>query len=377
MVGVAGIKAVSAQVSDADTSVMLNALADGLNPHITPLLTVFYCYGEEPGADPEKPLGTMKIQFDWVEMKYNGDRAIGRIKMDDEGGVIFSVQGEELNANIKVNEFGQTIIPYGRGFTVTGCYQEGAANDAVLHQIRLNTPEQDEYQCRFSRGEKHIDFTLHFLSPSEYRVNGTTGTYSLSTSAEDTGSELVFNSGELEGIEAFYAEQPVSGVQTLSADIIENKSFAFGASQSSSSKTAGAYTRQREPRPFAQYGKALAPETHKPVKSIEGGWYILDDTELSSRRKHSYASYVKFTSEGRVYTGVPENGDVDCTRTLPSGLPACNRYEFDGKALQLYLGDILLDSFRASTDGNGVLVKLDGKKPLKQNYMNTDQFTID
>jgi len=356
MLGAGNALAASDVVSDADTSVMLEAVASGVNPYVTPLSTTFYCYGGEPGSDPEQPYMTMAIKDDWVKVKAAGQQSIGRIKVGEEGNIVISAQDESLNAELDVTEFGQIIKPSGRD-VFGACFQKGAANDAALHQIRLNMPEKGEYQCQFS-GDKPFELSLEFRGNDRYRVNKRSGTYSSIASAEETVGEIYFDSGELEGISATYYEQPNSGVQTLQMELNQSKSYAFGASQTSSSESVGTCNRVREARPFARYGKDLAPSIAKPKKALTG-FYLMDVSELTSTSKHSYARYVKFTADGRFYSGIPENRNIDCTRTQPSGLPVCQRYDFDGSTLKLYRGEHLIDSVRAVTNGNGSLVIID------------------
>jgi len=216
---------------------------------------------------------------------------------------------------------------------IAGCFQEGAAHEAALHRFKLNTPATGSFLCSVFDGSANTSSTvsIELLEGKRYRISGKTGQMNWNQITTGASSVVVFLTGPLQGKEASYHEDPSTGLQSLQFTDSNSKVFLDGSSVSSSSY--GALCNQlSEPKPYKKYGKSPAPIASKPDTFIKGT-YAVDVSFATNNRLSAGVEYVKFTPEGYFYLGEPIDGDTDCTRTHPNGLPLCQQYQFDDNAL--------------------------------------------
>ena len=342
----------SSVVSQTDTTATLNAVASGLNPNLAVIPATFTCY-DNTLNNADDPLGTFIVDGDYVTVIF-GDRdpMKGALRESDEEGRVYIGDGDSpfLIFDIEFNEYGQILTSPVRRSRLSGCYQDGAAQEAILHQVMLNTPEPGEFSCITATST--IQSTIELVDGERYRAQGKTGTYQYGKVFSSNSSEIYFKTGPLQSSEANYSEDPISGLQMLEFKKTDSQVFLNGTG-TSSVKVSAQCTKKSVPKPYKRYGKLNAPEPTAPKRSIEG-IYFIDNSYLTYETRSDRADYIEFDSRGYVYAGTPLPGGTDCSLTLPNGLPLCKQYQFDGTTLSILTpwGDMDEAKVRINKDGS-------------------------
>jgi len=167
-----------ALISTADTSTLLAAVADGINPNDKLLSTTFYCYSTET-TDTSTPDVTLVIEGNKVNYQSEAQSGTGRIEQqEDTDQVIITADGGTQKFRLELTQFGQILKWPVSDNLMDDCVQQGAAHNSALHQYSLNTPKPSEFIC-WDNNEEKTEHKLELLENNSYRINGELGRYNV------------------------------------------------------------------------------------------------------------------------------------------------------------------------------------------------------
>jgi len=343
-------------VSFEDSSIIVDAVARGLDLEFDLLRTTFHCYyhvGAEGliETDFSEPHLTTIFTGNTVEAFGSVGNLRGSVRDVENSNafyIMFDGLEDEFGYRIEFDSFGQWFKA-GNGPNdveeLAGCYQTGASHERALHQFQLNTPEAGEYNCQVAENGVVVSDSVPLaLAPNgQYTFSNASGAFLYANVFEGASSQVRFDTGPLVNWEGEYTENPDTGRQVLTAGV-DDSEFQC--------------EKQRSPRPFKRYGKGVVTPPAASSKPLSGVYYLgnLSDDAVG---------WAEFSANGFFNTELPPTGGSNCQRVLPNGLEPCLKYVRNGTNITLSgRGEEATFPFSEQSDGTIILGPLGQYSPI-------------
>ena len=325
-IGLASVAVPEAYISYEDGSATLAAVRNGVDVKTRLIDTSFSCYDDD-ASDYLAPY----LSFTVTANRFVSTFGQGTIDYEPKRGDFILNGGgfeDDEYTYLHFDSFGQRFS-IDTGEADVACFQHGASLERALHRFLLNTPEVGDYMCtEVQTNEQHA---LRFSEGGRYQTAEGAGIYVVSDFIDSSRSQIDFIQGPLDGEDVSYRENPNTGRQEFRF----SNTRVFGLGAGSSSSLTFVCARNREPRPFKQYGFAAATAASPPNVALNGMYYT-EDVQLGVNHSYLHAKYYNFRSDGFMRRDYPGIIPDDCNRTAPNGLNYCDSYDVNAGDLFVF-----------------------------------------
>jgi hypothetical protein len=340
-------------ISHEDTRPTLDAVAAGIDPYVTLIDDSFHCHNWN---DPDVSTADILVVVSGNSYSTGmGSGTIEAITGDEDYDLVFRggpLDGEAVQ--VYFSKHGQYFY-VSPGDRSASCYQNGASEAYAQLNFERAAVNTGDYTCR--NVETAEDITLVMSANGSYSLGSTQGSWQIMESIKDFETTVSFSGGVLGGAELSYYETDDTGFSKFSWVTTEADGL-FDNGQSQGPSTLNCW-RVGEPVADPVYGAQAAPLPTPPEVAISGR-YVRSIHVSDVLEEYHTAGHFWFDANGYAYRGYTPDVGVDCNRTRPNGLPACDTYQFDGTTLRFFspLGDEVA-SYSAVVE-NGQLTEIGG-----------------
>ena len=317
-------------VSTADSSLTAAAVAAGVDPRYAFLPDTFECHDE---ADPEVGAPELLIGFsgDGGYATAEGAGRVGIADGEDAPSRRRAFRGGPLDGREVTLGFDDHGQRFGLGANGVdyACYQSGASAERARILAYLATPKPGEYRCREAGGGTAA---LVLDAGGGYAVGAETGRWTLSDVVGNASGRMAFAGGPLDGEDARYSEEQDNGYRSLS--VRTSRRFGPLGLGGASSELVLTCEALGPPVTLPLYGPAAAPALASRPDGPTGFWWHTD-IFTSVNRSGAEIGHLLLRGDGWGYAGTPSPLGIDCDRTRPNGLPACDAWTLEGDLLKL------------------------------------------
>jgi hypothetical protein len=321
-----------------------SALKMGLDPKRNILPDTYFCFQSDlaravtPDAD-----GILSIQsdgrYDYTSDQVRGSGSWAQDKAAGYTAYSFSgvLTGKENSGNsyIQDNDYGQFFEikersrDSDRKDRELTCFQRGPSVEAVRIQMARGVLGQETMQCAMANGGQ---MSVQFGNKTYSSANGG-GRFEDFIVTRSRGlwkGAFEFSSGPFKDAVG-YLSGDQQGNRTL--DIATYKTIsAYLTTVNETDAVATCYGKST-PRPLPTYGNTPAPLTG--MSGGISGMFTVPVSRWSGNISIGGHDVYMFTANGWYYSSVPDNKPIDCSKTMPSGEPICNRYEISGNKIRM------------------------------------------
>jgi hypothetical protein len=320
------------------------ALKMGLDPKRNILPDTYFCFqsGLARAVTPDAD-GILSIQSDgrynYASDQIRGNGSWAQDKAAGDTAYSFSgvLNGKENSGNsyIQENDYGQFFEikersrdPDLKDRELT-CFQRGPSAEAVRIQMARGVLGQETMQCTLANGgQMSVQFGNKIYASAAGGGRFTEALVTRSRGLWQGGFE--FTSGPFKDAVGYLLEDQ-QGNRTL--DIAINRTIsAYLTTVNETDDVATCYGKS-VPKPLPTYGNMPAPATG--VTGGISGMFTVPVSRWSGNISIGGHDVYMFTPNGWYYSSAPDDKPIDCSKTMPSGEPICNRYEISGNKIRM------------------------------------------